>query len=401
MKKTIADDILKKAKEIAPRLTEYRHELHSYAEVGFELPRTTALIKDILGDFDCVTENCGRAGIVTRLGNEKGRAILLRADMDALNIREECGLPFSAHNGNMHACGHDIHTAMLLGAFEILYDYRDKIPGRVIFAFQPAEETLEGASDMIASGLLDGGVDMAMMIHVICGTDLPTGYTVVSSGGISAPSSDFFKITINGKSAHGGMPNEGCNALACAARILFLIEELPSREFSAADKVTVSVGTFNSGLAPNVIADLAELCGTARAYDDPTGERLKKRLAELSEGVARLFGCSAEFTVTSSTPPLRNDSVCSERVIGFARELFGRDSCALSDELGEGRGGSEDFAYIAKEVPSVAVAMSAGSPAEGYDYPLHNPKTLLNDDVIRRGAALLAYSALRYFDENA
>lgn len=400
MDEKTANSILSKSREISEKLIEYRHKLHSVAELGFDLPETVALVKDVLGDFDCKIRKCGRSGIITSLGSGTGRTLLFRADMDALPITEESGLPYAATNGNMHACGHDIHTAMLLGAFEILYDYREKINGRVLFAFQPAEETLEGASDMLANGLLDGGVDMAMMIHVISGTELPTGYTVVSSPGVSAPSSDFFKITVHGKSAHGGMPTDGKDALACSARITLLISDIQALGFNFSDQIILSVGTLSAGAAPNVIADRAELCGTVRSFSKQTRDRVIARISEISSGVAALFGCRVDFEITSSCPPLKNDPIASEKAYRYALDLFGRDFCDLSENLGKsGSGGAEDFAYIGSEVPSVTVAMSAGSRSNGFDKPLHNSKTVLSDDVIRYGAAYLAYSALSYFAE--
>lgn len=400
MENSIANEILQKSAKINGKLVDLRHRLHSIAEVGFRMNETVALVKDVLGDFDCKIRKCGRAGLVTALGNGMGRTLLLRADMDALPIKEETGLKYAATNGNMHACGHDIHTAMLLGAFELLYEYRDKIQGRVLFAFQPAEETLEGASDMISDGLLDGGVDMAMMIHVLSQTNFRAGYTIVSSPGVSAPSSDFFKITVHGKSAHGGMPSNGKDALACAARITLLIEDLQALGFSWLDRATLSVGMLEGGTAPNVIADKSVLCGTVRAYSKDTRARLLERIGDAADRVADIFGCRTELEITTSCPALKNDEACSEKIFRYAKELFGEDFCTLSDNLGgKGGGGSEDFAYISDIVPSVTVAMSAGSAAEGYDKPLHNPQTMLSDDVIRHGAALLAYSALSYFAE--
>ena len=393
-------EIMKKAEKINEKLVRYRRSLHCNAEIGFKLPNTLKLVSKALRSLGATVEPCGRAGLVCSLGSGK-RTMLLRADMDALEIEEKTGLPFASKNENMHACGHDIHTSMLLGAYEILNDYRDKIQGRVIFAFQPAEETLEGARDMIDAGLLADGVDIAMMIHVLSATDFKTGYTIVSSPGISAPSSDFFKVCVKGKSSHGGMPSEGKSAISCAARVITSIEELQDANRQIGSSAIVSVGTVQAGKAPNVIAETAELCGTARAYSAADRSALIAELKKIAALHSEEYGCSAEFTVTSSCPPLFNNRKCSEAVYRYARALFGKENCALSDELGgRGGGGSEDFASICDLVPGVAVAISAGSRSEGFTEPLHNPKVRFSDDVIRYGAALLAYSALSYFAEN-
>lgn len=393
------DEIIKRSKEIENKLVGYRRQIHRNPEIGFNLPETTKLVSNVLHELGADIRPCGKSGIVCSLGKGK-RTVLLRADMDALKIKENTGLNYASKNGNMHACGHDIHTSMLLGAYEILLCFQDKIQGRIAFAFQPAEETLEGARDMVSAGLLDCGVDMAMMIHVISNTDFPVGYTIVSSPGISAPSSDFFKITVEGKSAHGGTPNEGQDALACCARIATLIEDLQKSQQAAKSKTIVSLGTIRAGSATNVIADKAELRGTARAYSEDKRNVLISKLKSITEKASSSYNCKTNFTITSSTPPLFNDSACSDRVFKYARELFGEDMCALSATLGgRGSGGSEDFAYICSRVPGIAVAISAGSRSEGYNVPLHNPKTVLSDDVIRYGASLLAYSALSYFAE--
>ena len=395
----LVNRIKKKAEEISPELIEYRHKLHSFAECGFELPKTLELVKAALHKTDCKLRKCGRAGLVGELCAGQGKTVLLRADMDALHIKEETGLPYASKSGSMHACGHDIHTAMLIGAIKVLCSFKDKIQGRIIFAFQPAEETLEGAADMISDGLLDEKIDMAMALHVLAGTDLPLGYTVVSSAGISAPSSDFFKITLRGKSAHGGMPSEGADAIACGARIINSIEEIRSRGLGKAEEITVSIGTFNGGTVPNVIAEKAELRGTARAYSVEARDRLIAELNLITGKTSARYKCTSEFEITSSCPPLLNDPDCSERAYRYAKEVFGDKLCALSESLCGKGGGSEDFAYISQRVPSVAIAISAGSRSEGYDAPLHNPKTRLSDDVIRHGTSLLAYSALSYFAE--
>lgn len=390
----LSDSILKDAAEISHKITEHRRALHSCAEIGFDTVKTREYIIAQLNELGLDPISVGRGGIVAYIGSGNGKTVLLRADIDALPICEESGEKFATKNGNMHACGHDLHAAMLLGAAAILCKIKDKIQGRIQLCFQSAEETLEGARDMISAGLLDKKIDAALMIHVMTGVRLPCGCCVVCSGGVSAPSSDFFEITVRGKGAHGSTPHLSNNALATAARILLSIEDLPSREFSISDDAVLTVGVLNSGTAANAIPSTAKLCGTARAYDASVREKLLNRCEKIALGTAEIFGCRAEMKITSSCPPLVNDEKVSHKVYGALVNTLGKDSVMLSDSLGTRGGGSEDFAYISQGVPSVMIALSAGAKSDGYDVPLHNPKTRFDERALPAGAAVYATAAL-------
>ncbi len=211
-------------------LIGHRRYLHEHAETGFAVEKTLAYIKSVLQQYGYTPKKCGRAGLTATVGRKSGKTILLRADIDGLPIAEKTGLAYACTGGNMHACGHDLHTAMLLGAAKLLKAREKELKGRVKLLFQPAEELLEGAKDVIENGVLDDPKpNAAVMLHVLTGTPLPSGTVVVASG-ISAPAADFFHIRVQGKGCHGAMPWKGVDSLTVAARILLGLQELSARE---------------------------------------------------------------------------------------------------------------------------------------------------------------------------
>ena len=255
--------MLEKAMKIKDELVEHRRWLHAHAETGFDLHETSNYVCRQLEDMGYLPRRVGRCGIVADHNRSKGPTILLRADMDALPIREETGLDFAGQAGNMHACGHDMHTAMLLGAARLLVN--EDLPGNVRFLFQPAEELLEGARDMIDSGVLDV-VDAAMMIHVGL-APLPVGTAIISSPGISAPAADYFTIHIQGKSCHGSAPQDGIDPIPAAAQILLAIQNIQTRELGLNDRAVLTIGSIHGGTAANVIADTVEMRGSLRTTE--------------------------------------------------------------------------------------------------------------------------------------
>ena len=253
--------MLKEALEIQEQIIADYEKLHSCPEIGFNLTETRAYVKKRLQEMGYQPLDCGKAGIVATAGNaDTGKSFLLRADMDALRIKEEADVPYKSTNGNMHACGHDAHTAMLLGAAKIIKYHEQELGGIVKFMFQPAEEILEGARDMIAHGVLEVSqeecdvnrgikqgvshigsshkpkVEGAMMVHVMTGISLKAGTIVVSAPGVSAPAADFFEIKIKGKGCHGSMPHLGIDALTTAAHIIIALQEIQAREMSVFEK---------------------------------------------------------------------------------------------------------------------------------------------------------------------
>lgn len=376
-----------------------RQWLHAHAETGFNLSQTKEYVKTRLIQMGYEPIACGKAGLVATIGSGDGKTILLRADMDALPIREESDVPFACGTGNMHACGHDMHTAMLLGAAELLKRHEAEIHGTVKLMFQPAEEIFEGSSDMIACGVLENPkVDAAIMIHVLAGMPIPAGTVLVSAAGVSAPAADYFTIRVQGKGCHGSAPQNGVDALTAAAHILIALQELQARELNASSGAVMTIGTMQGGTAGNAIADSAQMCGTIRTYDEDTRAFLKSRLSDISRGIAAAFRADASVEFGSGCPTLVNDAALGDRLHGILTELLGHNKVGRSPAGARG-GGSEDFAYVSQQVPSVMLALAAGEPDKGFSYPQHHPKVKFDESVLGTGAAVFTGTALKWLAE--
>lgn len=392
-------DIFKRALQLQDETIENRRYLHAHAEVGFDLPKTFAFIKEKLKEAGIETKSCGKS-LVALIGNGDKDAFLLRADTDALPIEEKTGLPFACKAGNMHACGHDMHTAMLLTAGKILKEKEKSLEGKVKLLFQSAEEKLEGAKDAVKAGVLKAPkVSGAMMLHALTGLPLKSGTLIISAPGVSAPGADFFKISVTGRSCHGSSPHEGVDALAVCAQILSGLQYLSSREIPAFSKSVLTVGRLQAGKASNVIAETGIMEGTLRSFDEKLRAWTKERLTQIAKGLADVYRAEAEVVFTSGCPSLFNDETLSLLTEKNMRDLFGKDQVMNSSQLKGAVGGSEDFAYISREVPSIMVGICAGEIEKGYSYPLHHPKTLFDESALAIGSASLAYNAFRYFEK--
>ena len=398
------EQILQEAAALQEEIKSHRLWLHTHAETGFDLTETKPYVKSTLTEMGYTVQECGKAGLVTTVGKPGGKVLLLRADMDALPIAEEADVDFACKNGRMHACGHDMHTAMLLGAAKILKAHESELGGTVKLMFQPAEEIFEGSKDMIASGVLENPrPDAALMIHVAAGMPLPAGTVVVSAPGVSAPAADYFTIRVHGKGCHGSAPQNGIDPLTAAAHILIALQEIHARELSASDEAVLTIGTFHAGEAGNVIPDTATMGGTIRTYDEKTRAYLKERMTAIAQSIAEAFRASAEVSFGSGCPTLVNDKDLSEKVTGYLKGLLGASHAFTTAELNGGKpargGGSEDFAYVSHEVPSLMLALAAGEPSKGYVYPQHHPKVKFDESVLSAGAAVFVDCALQYLRE--
>ena len=401
--------LLSEAENISETIVNQRRALHRMPGTEFDLGETLAYVKKELEDMGYAPESCGRAGLVALAGGKKpGKVFLLRADMDGLPIREEADVDFASKNGRMHACGHDMHTAMLLGAARLLKQHEDEIEGTVKLMFQPAEEVFEGSKDMIEAGLLENPkVDAALMIHVMANMPFPAGTVVVSAPGVSAPAADYFDIKVQGKGCHGSMPNTGVDPLTAAAHILISLQEIHARELAMGEKAVLTFGTMNAGTASNVIPDTVTMGGTLRTFDEESRSMIKKRMSEIAQGVAQAFRAEAEVIFGSGCPTLVNDrdmSLCCER---YVKELLGPGKAFSVTELNAMGGGSssktagsEDFAYVSQQVPSVMLALASGQPDKGYCYPQHHPMVKFDESALPGGSAVYAYTALRWLEEH-
>lgn len=407
-------EILEKAKTMQDELVGHRRFLHTHPGVGFDLQETYQYVYDQLVQIGYSPNSYGRCGLIASCGHaNKGKTILLRADMDALPIQEEADVDFKSTNGKMHACGHDTHTTMLLGAARILKEMENDLNGRVILLFQPSEENFEGAKDMIEAGVLrDTTPDAALMIHITAGMPFETGSVIVCDGGVSAPAADYFEINIQGKGCHGSMPQMGIDPITVAAHIITSIQQIHARELAMSDEAVITFGTIHAGNASNVIPDTAVLGGTIRTYDEDTRAFVKERMEEIITGIATSFRATAELKFTSGCPTLVNDAALSKEVTGYMKELLGPQMAFNAGELaamaaaqGGASGkkasksaGSEDFAYFSQEVPSIMMALAGGKASDGYAFPQHHPKVTFDENALPYGSAVYAYNAIKYLE---
>lgn len=406
----ITNNILQEAAAYQEQLVQTRRYLHSHPETGFDLKNTTEYVRKELIAMGYEPVMCGKSGIIALAGKKKsGKVFLIRGDMDALPIKEESDVPFSSDNGKMHACGHDMHTTMMLGAARLLKSHEYEIEGTVKLMFQPAEEIFEGSDDMINAGVLNSpDVDAAMMIHVMAGLPIPAGTVISCDGGVSAPAADYFYIDIQGKGCHGSMPNNGVDPVTIAAHIITGLSEINSRELGLSDNAVITIGTINAGNAANVIPDTAHMSGTIRTYDEETRSYIKQRVSDIASNIASAYRGSASVTYGSGCPCLLNNpdlATCSAK---YLKELLGPSRTFTAAQLNAMSGGgktskstgSEDFAYVSQKVPSIMFALAAGTPQDGYCYPQHHPKVKFDEAILSEGSAVYAYTAMRWLEEH-
>ena len=400
-----SQDLLNEAKALEPQLQTWRRTLHRHPEVGFDLPQTKALVKQALTEMGYAPQDCGKAGVLALVGGKKpGKTILLRGDMDALPIQEQSGEEFSSEiPGRMHGCGHDMHTAMMLGAAKLLKAHEDEIKGTVKLEFQPAEEIFQGSPDMIANGLLeDPKVDAAVMFHVLAGMPLPAGTVLVPGGGITMASCEQYHITVHGKGGHGSTPHACVDPITAAAHIHIALQEINSRELDPNAFGVLTTGCFKAGAASNVIPDTAEMFGTIRTTDpdNKTGELIRKRMTEIAQGVALAFRCTAEVEFSDYCPCMVVDKALAADALTYMTDLLGAGAMDMTPLTGgKAGGGSEDFAFVSHEVPTVSMFISAGNAKDGYLYGQHHPKVRFDDSILYEGSAAYSYFALRWLSK--
>lgn len=399
-------ELMAEAAVLEPQLQNWRRTLHRHPEVGFDLPQTRALVKQALTEMGYTPQDCGKAGILVLAGGKKpGKTILLRGDMDALPIQEESGVDFASEvPGRMHGCGHDMHTAMMLGAAKLLKAHEEELEGTVKLEFQPAEEIFQGSSDMIANGLLeDPKVDAAVMFHVLAGMPLPSGMVLVPGGGITMASCEQYHIVVKGKGGHGSTPENCIDPITAAAHIHIALQEINSRELKPGDFGVLTTGRFEAGAASNVIPDVAQMWGTIRTTDpeNKTGELIRTRMTEIAQGVAAAFRCTAEVSFADYCPCMVVDKPLAQNALTYMTELLGKGALDMTSLTGgKPGGGSEDFAFVSHEVPTVSMFLSAGNAKEGYLYGQHHPKVRFDDSVLYEGSAAYTYMALRWLADH-
>lgn len=393
-------ELLKQAKENLDEIINWRRTIHENPELGMGLTRTKQFVYDKLKEFGLEPEWIGKSGVTALVGKKTdGKVVMLRADMDGLPIKEETGLEFASKNENMHACGHDTHTAMLLGAAKLLKDNEDSINGRVKLIFQAGEETMEGAKDAVESGILENPkVDAAMMIHIGAGIEIPHGTVVAFTDGPSYSSVDWFRINIKGKGGHGSTPNQAIDPNSIMVAIHIAMQQYMAMGTVATEDKVCTICEMHGGTINNIIPDTAYMTGTIRTFNDEVREGIKNYMVKVSKAIAEGMGGSAEVEFTNSAPSVVSDPTVSHIMVEGLEELLGKDKVVDAAVYEGGKYtkimGSEDFAYYAERVPSLVLLFLAGAPSKGYEFPVHHPKVIFDESVFAEGAAAYAYSGI-------
>ena len=370
----------------------HRRYLHTNAEVGLVMPKAKAYVMEKLAEYGLDPKECGN-GVTATIGTG-GKCILLRADMDALPMGEESGESFACPTGTeAHCCGHDFHAAMLLTAAKMLKENEANLDGTVKFMFQTAEETFEGAKDMLAHGILENPApDVALAYHVTAGK-MPIGLYMYNNTGTMMFSVDGFKITINGRGSHGAYPHASIDPINIAVHVYLALEALIAREADPNKACVLTIGKFTAGSAANIIPEKAELQGTIRSNDKANREMLVRRMKEVAMKTAEVYGGSAEIEMLSEVPPL----ICDPKLTTeFADYMKNAGIPGAYPHPGISASASEDFATIADKIPSTFMYLSAGYPDDRGAAPAHNPKVRFNEEVCPVGAACYAHCATQW-----
>jgi len=373
--------IINRVADLHQEITAWRRDLHANPELRYDVHRTAASVADKLKSFGCdeVVPGIGRTGVVGVIrGNKPGKKVVaLRADMDALPLEEETGLPYkSTVAGKMHACGHDGHTAMLLGAAKYLAETRN-FAGTAVVIFQPAEEGGAGALAMVKDGLLTRfGIEEVYGMHNYPG--LPVGEFAIRHGAIMA-SADHIEIALEGKGGHAARPHLSIDTILVGSQIINALQSVVARNVDPLEAAVVSICMFQAGFTDNVIPQHAKLRGTARALTKEVGELLQKRINTVVEGTAKLYGATAKITYTNGYPVLVNHDRQTDFAASIAREIAGNDK--VDNDMAPVMG-AEDFAFLVQERPGAFIFIGNGDSAG-----LHHPAYDFNDDTIPVGTS--------------
>lgn len=379
--------IWNECKDLQSYIVSMRRDLHKIPELGFDLPKTRAYVTAKLDEYGIpyTLSEKDSSIIATLKGGKPGKTVALRADMDALPIQEATGVDYmSTHDGCMHACGHDTHTAMLLGAAKVLAAHKDELCGEVRFLFQTAEELAKGSAIVIENGGVDG-VDAVYGMHIgtILSKEIPAGTLIVCPGPVMA-SYDRFVIKVKGVGCHGSTPEKGIDPVNIAAHIVTSLQVISAREFNACLPNVITIGKIVGGDQYNIIPDEVVIEGTTRALSEDVRQKMAKRIGEISEATAAAFGGSVEYTMDWGAPPVVNDAKCAAFAADAVKDIFG-DKLITSVEFPNM--GGEDFAFYLDKVPGAFMFISSSNPAKHADIAHHNCKFNVDEDVLWQGSA--------------
>ena len=378
---------LKRAQELKASMKNDRHYLHQNAEVGFDLPITTKYVMDRLQEIGLEPKEICKSGVTALIeGKKPGKTYLLRADMDALSMNEENVLEFASKTNAAHNCGHDMHTAILLGAAQILKENVDELEGNVRLMFQPNEEAFLGSKAMIEAGVLDD-VDVASCMHMMLDYDASN---YACAPGFFSSSCDGFKITVNGKGCHGAMPHLGIDPINVGMSICTAFQQLVSRETPPKETASLTFGQFSGGNTPNIVPDKVVIQGTLRTYNAELRAKLVKRMQTIVKSAGEMYGTTVEYEVLSDVPSIYVNPEMLEEVKTYLSEIEGltlaNDNFRITP--------SDDMAFISEKVPTVYLLLQAR--VKDNPYPHHNPKVLFDESAMTWGAAMHAQCAFEW-----
>jgi amidohydrolase len=388
-------EIKQEAQAIREDLIRWRRDLHQIPELGFDLFKTSAYIKKQLDQLSIPYHTVAKTGIVALIeGAATGPTLALRADMDALPIAEETGLPFASSNGNMHACGHDAHVAILLGAAKILKSKSALLKGNLKLLFQPGEEGYGGAAEMIADGCLDNpAVDAIYGLHV--GQIFPevkAGQVGIREGAILAAATAF-SVEVKGKSTHGALPHLGVDSIAIAAEIITSLQKIVSREMDPLSTAVLTVGKIEGGEAINIVTPKVIFSGDFRTLHEKDRQYITRRLGEMCGSIAVANRAEAEVEIMGGYPPTLNDPGFTGKVIEAAAAIVGRDNVLMLEKPNMG---TEDMSLYLEKVPGAFFVLGTGNEEKGITYPHHNSRFDLDEEVLFIGPAIFTALALDY-----
>ncbi|MCE7980745.1 MAG: amidohydrolase [Caldilinea sp. CFX5] len=387
------------AVDLMPQLVAWRRDFHQHPEMGFQEVRTAGIVAEHLRTLGLeVSTGIGKTGVVALVEADDAQpdapTVMLRFDMDALPIQEATNLPFrSQNNGVMHACGHDGHTAIGMGVAQLLVRHRNALPGRVKLVFQPAEEALGGALAMIKDGVLNDPKPAASFgLHLW--SRLPLNQVVVQSGPIWA-AADAFVLTVHGKGGHGAAPHETVDATYIASEIVVALQSIVARNLNPTDTGVISVGTFASGTANNVIASEAKLTGTVRSFATPVRDLLFRRIEEVAKGICLAHGATCTFIPQLGCPATINSEAGAAMMQGVATQIVGPEQVIQIPPMMVG----EDMAEFLNRAPGCFILVGAADPNGPEQSPHHNPTFDFDERMLPTGVALLAGAAVAYLHE--
>ncbi|WP_314066219.1 M20 family metallopeptidase [uncultured Vagococcus sp.] len=387
--------LLDRALSLKEELIAHRRFLHQIPEIGMSLPQTKSYVKEQLEAMGYEPQEVLESGLIATVGGKRpGKVFLLRADMDALPMAEQSGEPFAATGDNMHACGHDFHTSMLLGAAKLLKEKEDEIEGTVKLMFQPGEELLEGARDMVKAGILENPkVDAGFAIHV--NSLEPPGYFGYNKSYMLA-SINHVELTVTGQGGHGAMPYLGIDPINGMVQMYSALQGMLTREVNAFDPTVLTFGEFHAGNAANVIPGSGYMRGTLRSFNEESRQFIIQRIQQIVAHEAAACRLKVEVSISEGVPALKMDEGITDLLIGTMDQLaVGNKQIAPRKGMG-----SEDFAVISNLLPATFLSLGCAVKDETKRYSLHNPCLLLNEDALPYGVVAHVGMALNWLNEN-